>query len=196
MKPFFEVNPRSYLVSESLKGESNEVAHIDMLIGPEDGYIGETFADTLSRQTEGHSNLLAVVKPNELVLPPTVTFAKVTIKKLKQVVHMFGDAQAAVALAVGDALKAGKFDKLIDDPRKLRIVVGVFVHWQADNGKKVLEYNYLATSAAIDNAINLYPSRDDVIKFVETAAKHPFSAFADGDEFPAALAAMRKGAGY
>ena len=32
------------MVGESLVGDGNEVAHIDLLIGPKDGPVGEAFA--------------------------------------------------------------------------------------------------------------------------------------------------------
>ncbi|MFM7486964.1 MAG: formaldehyde-activating enzyme, partial [Cytophagales bacterium] len=47
-----------------LYGEGNEVAHIDLLIGSKDGPVGVAFANALARQSEGHSNLLAVLTPN------------------------------------------------------------------------------------------------------------------------------------
>ena len=34
----------AFMVGESLVGEGNEVAHIDLLIGPKDGPVGEAFA--------------------------------------------------------------------------------------------------------------------------------------------------------
>ncbi len=196
LKGILDENPDSYLVSEALVGEGNEVAHLDVLIGLEAGHIGGVFADTLSRQTGGHSNLLAVLTPNQLVVPYTVTFTKVTIKKPKQIGHMFGDAQAGIAWAVADAFKAKKFEKIsVGDPRRLRIVTGVFVHWQAEDGKKVFEYNYSAMSLAIDNAINRYPSGENVLKFVGEKKRHGFCSFAD-EEFAPALTKMRAAAGY
>ena len=53
-----------FSVGESLVGEGNEVAHIDLLIGPKDGPVGQAFAAALLNQKEGHTNLLAVVAPN------------------------------------------------------------------------------------------------------------------------------------
>ena len=83
-------------------GDLANVAHIDLLIGPKDGPVGQAFANALSRQSEGHTNLLAVVTPNLICKPATVMITKVTIKGSKQVLQMFGAAQAAVARAVMD----------------------------------------------------------------------------------------------
>ena len=94
------------LVGESLVGEGNEVAHVDLLIGSKSGPVGEAFAKALVNQKEGHTNLLAVVAPNLPAKPDTIMSNKVTIKGATQAVQMFGPAQAAVARAV-DSVREG-----------------------------------------------------------------------------------------
>src|SRR5262245_7440019 len=89
----------SLYVGEALVGEGNEVAHIDLLIGDKAGPVGTAFANALARQSQGHSNLLAVLTPNLAVKPATVLITKVTIKGAKQAVQMFGPAPYAVAKA-------------------------------------------------------------------------------------------------
>jgi hypothetical protein len=98
-------------VGEALVGEGNEVAHIDLLIGDKAGPVGLAFANALSTQSQGHSNLLAVLTPNLAVKPATVMITKVTIKGQKQAVQMFGPAQYAVAKAVADSVEAGVIPK-------------------------------------------------------------------------------------
>ena len=51
------------MIGESLIGEGNEVAHIDLLIGRKDGPVGVAFANALTNQSKGHTNLLAVLAP-------------------------------------------------------------------------------------------------------------------------------------
>ena len=87
-------------VGEALVGDGNEVAHIDLIIGPRGGPAEDTFCRTLTSQREGVNGLLAVVAPNLPCKPNTVMFNKVTIKGAKQAVQMFGPAQYAVAKAV------------------------------------------------------------------------------------------------
>ena len=129
----------SLFVGESLVGDGNEVAHIDLMIGDKTGPVGIAFANALSSQTAGHSNLLAVLAPNVAVKPSTVMITKVTIKGAKQAVQMFGPAQKAVADAVSDAVKEGTIPA--DQAEDLVIVCGVFIHWEADDDKKIYEYN-------------------------------------------------------
>ena len=74
------------LVGESLVGEGNEVAHIDLIIGPRGSPVETAFANALTNNKDGFTSLLAVVAPNLLTKPATVMFNKVTIKGAKQAV--------------------------------------------------------------------------------------------------------------
>src|ERR687893_1433687 len=94
-------------VGESLVGEGNEVAHVDLLIGSKSGPVGEAFAEALINQKEGHTNLLAVVAPNLPCKPDTIISNKVTIQGATQSVQMFAPAQAAVSPAVADSVREG-----------------------------------------------------------------------------------------
>src|SRR5438046_4738193 len=140
----------SMFIGESLVGEGNEVAHIDLLIGDKAGPVGVAFASALASQSVGHSNLLAVLTPNLVVKPATAMITKVTIKGAKQAVQMFGPAQAAVAKAVADSVAAGIIPA--KDADNLVIVCGVFIHWQAADDTKIYNYNYEATKMAIASA--------------------------------------------
>src|SRR5882672_1934925 len=95
------------LVGESLVGDGNEVAHIDLIIGPRGSAAESAFAHALTNNKDGFTSLLAVVAPNLLCKPPTILFNKVTIKGAKQAVQMFGPAQHAVAKAVADSVAEG-----------------------------------------------------------------------------------------
>ena len=164
----------SMYVGEALAGDGNEVAHIDLLIGSKDGPVGTAFANALANQKQGHSNLLAVLEPDWAVKPSTVLITKVTIKGAKQAVQMFGPAQFAVAKAVADSVAEGIIPK--DKTEDFVIVCGVFIHWEAEDDKKIYDYNYKATLGAIKNAMKGVPTADDMIAKKDTA-KHPFAGF-------------------
>lgn len=164
----------SMYIGEALDGDGNEIAHIDLLLGSKDGPVGTAFANALARQSEGHTNLLAVLTPNLAVKPATVMVTKVTIKGMKQAVQMFGPAQAAVAKAVADSVADGVIPK--DQAEDLVCVCGVFIHPAAEDDKKIYEYNYKATMMAIANAMGNQPSADEMIAGKEDAA-HPFRGF-------------------
>jgi 5,6,7,8-tetrahydromethanopterin hydro-lyase len=165
-----------FSLGESLVGEGNEVAHIDLIIGPKSGPAGAAFTHALSNQKEGHSTLLAVVAPNLPAKPDTILFNKVTIKGAKQAVQMFGPAQAAVARAVVDSVAGGIIPR--DQADTLCILVGVFIHWDASDDQKIFDYNYQATRESIQRALASKPSVDEIISGAKTA-KHPFASDAE-----------------
>ena len=164
----------SLFVGESLVGEGNEIAHIDLMIGSKTGPVGVAFANALSTQSAGHTNLLAVLEPNVAVKPSTVMITKVTIKGMKQAVQMFGPAQFAVAKAVADQVAAGVIPA--DQAEDLVIVCGVFIHPAAEDNSKIYKYNYEATKDAIANAMQGKPTAQDMLAKKDSAA-HPFKGF-------------------
>ena len=162
---------------EALVGEGNEVAHIDLLLGSKSGPVGDAFANAFVSETEGHTNLLAVVTPNLAAKPDTVITNKVTIKGAKQAVQLFGPAQAAVARAVVDSVAEGVISR--DQVDDLVIIVGVFIHWEAEDDQKIYNWNYEAVKMSIARALAGEPSLDKVL--AETpAARHPFAGGAEG----------------
>src|SRR6266851_417104 len=161
-----------FFLGESLVGDGNEVAHIDLIIGSKSGHAGAAFCTALSNNKDGFTTLLAVVAPNLPAKPDTLLFNKVTIKGAKQAVQMFGPAQSAVARAVVDSVASGVIPK--DKADDLRVMVGVFIHWEAADDKKIYDYNYQATKESIARAMGNKPSVADVIAGSKTA-KHPFS---------------------
>ena len=161
------------LVGESLVGDGNEVAHIDLLIGPRGSAAETAFCNALTNNKDGFTSLLAVVAPNLLTKPNTVMFNKVTIKGAKQAVQMFGPAQHAVALAVADCVEDGTIPK--DEADDLFVCVGVFIHWQAEDDKKIQEYNYKAVKESIARAVRGEPNAREVLE-KKGSVTHPFAA--------------------
>jgi 5,6,7,8-tetrahydromethanopterin hydro-lyase len=160
-------------VGESLVGDGNEVAHVDLLIGPRGSAVETAFCNSLTNNKDGFTTLLAVIAPNLQTKPNTVLFNKVTIKGAKQAVQMFGPAQYGVAKAVADSVSEGLIPAAEADD--LFICVGVFIHWEANDDKKIQDFNYRATKEALARAINGEPKATDVVKKKDTA-KHPFGA--------------------
>jgi 5,6,7,8-tetrahydromethanopterin hydro-lyase len=165
-----------FFIGESLVGEGNEVAHIDLIIGSKSGPAGLAFTGALSNQKDGFSTLLAVVTPNLAAKPDTILFNKVTIKGAAQAVQMFGPAQAAVARAVVDSVESGVIPRdKVDD---YCVLVGVFIHWDAKDDQKIYDYNYQATKESIERALAGKPNVNEVIAGARTA-KHPFASNAE-----------------
>ncbi|MDM0115957.1 formaldehyde-activating enzyme [Variovorax sp. J22R133] len=161
------------MVGESLVGEGNEVAHIDLILGPRGSAAETAFANALTNQKDGFTALLAVVAPNLMAKPSTVLFNKVTIKGAKQAVQMFGPAQRAVAMAVADCVEDGTIPA--DEADNIFICVGVFIHWLADDDTKIQDFNYQATKESIQRAVAGSPTAAEVVAKKGSAA-HPFAA--------------------
>jgi 5,6,7,8-tetrahydromethanopterin hydro-lyase len=162
-------------VGESLVGDGNEVAHIDLLIGPRGSSAETAFVNCLTNNKDGFTSLLAVLTPNLLTKPATVMFNKVTIKGATQAVQMFGPAQYAVAKAVADSVAEGVIPA--DEADDLFVCVGVFIHWQASDDKKIQDFNYRAVKEAIARAVNGEPKASEVVS-KRGSVSHPFAAAA------------------
>ncbi len=163
---------KDILIGESLVGDGNEVAHIDLLIGPKNGPVGQAFCNALVNQNAGHTALLAVLEPNLGTKPATIIQNKVTIKGATQAVQMFGPAQASVAKAVADSVADGVIPKA--EAENLVCIVSVFIHWEAKDNKKIYDFNYRATKEAIARAMKSEPSVSQVLERKDKA-KHPFA---------------------
>ena len=161
------------LVGESLVGEGNEVAHIDLIMGPRGSAAETAFCNCLTNNKDGFSSLLAVVAPNLATKPSTVMFNKVTMKGSKQAVQMFGPAQRAVAMAVADSVEDGTIPAAEADD--IFICVGVFIHWQAEDDAKIQDYNYQAVKESIQRAVAGEPKASDVVA-QKGSTDHPFQA--------------------
>src|SRR5215468_3493903 len=159
------------LVGESLVGEGNEIAHIDLIMGPRGSHAESAFCNALTNNKDGFTTLLAVIAPNLTTKPNTVMFNKVTIKGAKQAVQMFGPAQHAVAKAVADSVADGIIPA--NEADDIFICVGVFIHWEAADDAKIQQYNYRAVKESIARAIAGKPTAAEATGQRNTV-QHPF----------------------
>jgi 5,6,7,8-tetrahydromethanopterin hydro-lyase len=160
------------LVGEALVGEGHEIAHIDLVIGRKGSSVEQAFVNALASPAVGHTPLLAVLEPNLPAKPATLMVNKVTIKGADQAVLIFGPAQAAVAKAVMDCVGEGVLPQELAE--ELMIIVSVFIEWDAEDKKKVYEYNYQATKQAIERAVHQKPDAAEVLSRKDSA-RHPFA---------------------
>ena len=66
-------------VGESLVGEGNEVAHVDLLLGPRGSAVETAYCHALTNNKDGFTTLLALVAPNLMCKPPTILYNKGTL---------------------------------------------------------------------------------------------------------------------
>lgn len=164
----------TYLIGESLLGEGNEVAHIDLMIGDKNGPIGQAFANGMTQLSAGHTPVLAVIRPNLPPKPHTLIVPKVTLKNMEDTGKIFGPAQAAVAKAIADSAEEGiipanKLDEWV-------IICSVFIHPKATDYRKIYQYNYGATKMALKRALKKYPTLEKII-YEKDRSKHPIMGF-------------------
>jgi len=161
------------LVGESLVGDGNEVAHIDLFMGPRGSAAEAAFCNALTNNKDGFSTLLAVVAPNLPCKPNTIMFNKVTIKGATQAVQMFGPAQRGVAMGVMDCVEDGTIPS--NEADDIFICVGVFIHWLAEDNDKIQDYNHQAVKESIKRAVAREPKASEVVAS-KGSAEHPFAA--------------------
>jgi bifunctional enzyme Fae/Hps len=159
-----------FFIGESLIGEGENLAHIDLIIGSKDGPVGMSFANALSTPSMGHGALLACIRPNLLSKPISLIVPKVTIAKMEDANKIFGPAQAAVAKAIADSVEENlipmnKLDEWL-------IIASVFIHPDANDYRKIYQYNYGATKLAIQRALKSYPPIEKIF-YDKDRAKHP-----------------------
>ena len=130
------------------------------------------FANALINNKDGFTTLLAVVAPEPACKPNTILFNKVTIKGAKQAVQMFGPAQHA--RGQGGRRQRRRRRHPGPKPTTSSSPVGVFIHWEAADDKKIQDFNYRATKEAIARAVKGEPKATEVVA-QRDAAKHPFA---------------------
>ena len=82
-------------------------------------------------------------------------------------------AKDASFTAFAEEVAAGTIPK--DQADNLVIVCGVFIHWEAEDDKKIYEYNKEATRLSIQRAMKNEPTADEMIAKKDDAS-HPFYA--------------------
>lgn len=150
-----------YHIGEALIGSGNEVAHVDLVIGDKNGPAGTAFVNNLTQLSIGHTPLLSVIRPNLITKPATLIIPKVTVKDLCDAEKIFGPAQTAVSRAVADAVAEGVIPE--EKAEDLVVLASIFIHPEAEDYRKIYQYNYGATKLAIRRAMEGYPSVGKVL---------------------------------
>ncbi|MCW4050752.1 MAG: 4-hydroxy-tetrahydrodipicolinate synthase [Candidatus Bathyarchaeota archaeon] len=147
---------------------SNEVAHIDLLIGVIDGPVGNAYANALARPSKGREALQVILEPNLAVKPPTIMVPTVPVKGMRDASLVYGPAQEAVAKAIVQCVTDG----ILPETDELVMIANVFVHPSASRRKRVYINNYKAMRHAIRKAVEGRPSFDELKKNKDNA-RHP-----------------------
>jgi 4-hydroxy-tetrahydrodipicolinate synthase len=150
-------------------GESNEVAHIDLIMGSIDGPVGKAYADVLARPTPEREATQAILEPNIAVKPPTLIVPTVPVRGMREASMVYGPGQEAVARAVAKSVEDG----ILPPTDKLVIIAKVFVHPSASDRHRVFINNFKAMRHAIRKAMEGRPFVEEELENADTS-RHPF----------------------
>jgi 4-hydroxy-tetrahydrodipicolinate synthase len=148
--------------------DSNEVAHIDLLIGSIDGPVGKAYAQSLANPSKNREALQVILEPNLAVKPPTLIVPTVPVKGMRDASMVYGPGQSGVAQAVVKSVEDG----ILPETDRLALIANVFVHPSASRRRRVYINNYKAMRHAIRKAMEGRPKTEELIENLRNS-RHP-----------------------
>lgn len=106
-------------------GKAPENVQIDLIAGPKDGIVGDTFALQLTYPRYGYEALTTILEPNLTVRPSTLIVPTRELENLRQANMIYGPTQAAVARGIVDALEAGTIPREMMDTHVMLVQASV-----------------------------------------------------------------------
>ena len=148
---------------------SNEVAHIDLLIGNVEGPVGQAYSNAIANPSKDREALQVILEPNMAVKPPTIIVPTVPVKGMRDASLVYGPAQEAVAKAIAQSVADG----ILPETDELVMIANVFVHPSASRRRRVYINNFKAMRHAIRKAMEGRPTASENLKHKDNA-RHPF----------------------
>lgn len=134
-------------IGESFVGTGTDAAHVNTVLGPKDGPVGQAWATAMATPTANHAPFLAVLQPGLPVKPFTLFVNKATIERDTHARMTWGPAQAGVAAGVADAVHAEVLSA--EEADSLVLIAAVWVDPRAGDADEVFANNREATRSAI-----------------------------------------------
>lgn len=154
-------------IGESFVGSGGEAAHLNTVLGPRNGPVGQAWATALATPSAGHAPFVVVLQPGLPVLPFTLFVNKARIDGDDHARLTWGPAQAGVAAGVADAVAAGTIDEAGAD--EIVVIAAVWVDPKARDADLVFANNREATAGALALGRAGLPAVADVIAQRESA---------------------------
>lgn len=158
-------------IGESFVGSGPNAAHINVLVGPRTGPVGQSLANSLAAPRMGYIPFMTCLQPNVPVKPATLFVAKADLRGETHENMTWGPAQAGVAKGVQECLLEGVLPAEAEND--WAVVAAVWVNWSAGNAEEVFANNYRATREAIARAMSNLPSLAQAAE----ASKQPCNPF-------------------
>jgi len=153
-------------LGESFVGSGGEAAHLNTVLGPREGPVGQAWATALATPSAGHTPFVVVLTPGLPVVPFTLFVNKAGITDDDHARLTWGPAQAGVAAGVADAVAVGTVDAAA--AASLVIIAAVWVDPQARDADLVFANNREATAGALALGQGGLPLVADVVAQRET----------------------------
>ena len=158
-------------IGESFVGAGGEAAHLNTVVGPRSGPVGQAWATALATPSAGHAPFVVVLQPGLPVVPFTLFVNKAHIEGDEHARLTWGPAQAGVAAGVADAVAAGTIPE--DEAAELVVLAAVWVDPAAQDADLVFANNRTATAAALAQGRAGRPTAAEVVA-VRDDAWNPF----------------------
>lgn len=149
-------------IGEGFEGAGVNASHINIMIGPRDGVVGQAFSSSLASPSQGHCPFMVVIKPNVPAKPMTLYVNKAEISGELHGNATWGASQAAIAKAVTEALLEGLLPDHAGD--EWCIVTANWVNPGCDDIDEVYRNNYRACQQAIRSAMEKLPTSSQLAK--------------------------------
>lgn len=152
-------------IGESFVGSGPNAAHINVLVGPRDGAVGQALAASLAAPRMGYIPFMTCLQPNVPVKPATLFVAKADLRGETHETMTWGPAQAGVAKGVQECLLEGVLPAEAEN--EWAVVAAVWVSWSAADAEEVFANNYRATKEAVCRAMQQLPTLSQVAQACE-----------------------------
>lgn len=146
------------LIGEGFEGPGVNAAHINLIMGPRSGPVGQAFVGALASPSAGHAPFMLIVRPGVPVKPMTVYSNKTPIESELHGNATWGASQAGIARAITEALLDGTLPAEAEND--WAIVTANWVNPACDDLDAVYTHNYRAAQSALAMALAQGPSRD------------------------------------
>lgn len=147
-------------IGEGFEGNGVNASHINIMIGPRSGVVGQAFSSSLASPSQGHCPFMVVIKPNVPAKPMTLYVNKAEISGELHGNATWGASQAAIAKAVTEALLDGTLPPEAED--NWCIVTANWVNPGCNDIDEVYHNNYRACRQAIRAAMGKLPQRSQI----------------------------------
>ncbi len=149
-------------IGEGFAGDGVNASHINIMIGPRSGVVGQAFSSSLASPSQGHCPFMVVIKPNVPVKPMTLYVNKAEISSELHGNATWGASQAAIAKAVAEALIEGLLPPESED--EWCIVTANWVNPGCNDIDEVYLNNYQACTQAIRAAMEKLPTWHQLVQ--------------------------------